>query len=93
MKIRIDGFIVYTKYPWEDKPTYSLQSSDPSEYLGEYSAVMMKETFDLEVPATFDMRPGQIAALKAQKEKAQAEFSKRVMEIDAKINELLAIEA
>jgi hypothetical protein len=93
MKIRVEGFVVYTKYPWEDKPTYGIHAHDPSEYLGEHSAVMMKETFELEVPAVFDMRPGQIAALKAQKEKAQAEFAKRVIEIDAKINELLALEA
>jgi hypothetical protein len=93
MKITIKGYIVQINYPWEKSPKYRLSSSGNVEYLSEYEALVMEHIFDVEVPDNFDPRPGQIAALKAQREKAQADFSKRVMEIDAKINELLAIEA
>ena len=93
MNIRIDGYITYTKYAWDNKPTYSFYSFDPTEHAGTETVVLMQHSFYVEVPEDFDPRPGQIAALKAKREKAQADFSKTVMEIDARINELLALEA
>ena len=93
MNIRIDGYITYTKYSWEDKPEYNFYTFDPTDHIGGETVVLMKHSFYVEVPDNFDPRPGQIAALKAKREKAQADFSKTVMEIDARINELLALEA
>ena len=46
-----------------------------------------------DIPDDFDPRPGFVEQLKQEKEKLRAEFSKRVMEIDEKINSLLAITA
>jgi len=60
---------------------------------GTETVVLMEHSFYVEVPDNFDPRPGQVAALKAKKEKVQAEFSKRVMELDEQINSLLALEA
>jgi len=93
MNIRIDGYITYTKYAWDDKPTYSFYTFDPTEHMGTETVVLMEHSFYVEVPDNFDPRPGQVAALKAKKEKVQAEFSKRVMELDEQINSLLALEA
>jgi hypothetical protein len=93
MNIRIDGYITYTKYAWEDEALYNFYCFDPTGHIGDDAVVLMQHSFYVEVPDNFDPRPGQIAALKAKREKAQADFSKCVMEIDAKINELLAIEA
>ena len=93
MKVKIKGYVTHTKYKWEDKPHYSFYGFDPSDHLGDDSVVVMQHEVEIEIPDDFDPRPGQIAALKAQKERAQAEFAKRVTEIDEKINSLLAIEA
>lgn len=90
MKVTIKGHITHTKYSWDDKPTYSFYPFDASD---EHTVNVMEHEFEVEVPENFDPRPGKIAALKEKKEKVQAEFSKRVMEIDDQINSLLAIAA
>ena len=55
--------------------------------------VFVKEhTTTVEVPDDFDPRPQQVAALEAEKQKARAEFQKRITEIDRQIQSLLAIE-
>jgi len=90
MKVTIKGHITHTKYPWDDKPTYSFYPFDAAD---ENTVNVMEHEFEVEVPDNFDPRPGKIAALKEKKEKVQAEFSKRVMELDERINSLLALEA
>lgn len=93
MKVKIKGYVTHTKYKWDEAPQYTFHGFDPSDYLGDESVVVMQHEIEIEIPDDFDPRPGQIAALKAQKERAQAEFAKRVTEIDEKINSLLALEA
>lgn len=90
MKVTIKGHITHTKYAWDDKATYSFYTFDASD---ENTVNVMEHEFEVEVPDNFDPRPGKIAALKEKKEKVQAEFSKRVMELDEQINSLLALEA
>jgi hypothetical protein len=90
MKVTIKGHITHTKYAWDDEATFSFYTFDASD---EHTVNVMEYEFEVEVPDDFDPRPGKIAALKEKKEKAQAEFSKRVMELDEKINSLLAIAA
>ena len=90
MKVSIKGYVTYSE-TWDNRPSYSFYTFDPTDYSN--LIIVMEHTFEVEVPDNFDPRPGQIAALKAQKEKVQAEFSKRVMELDEQINSLLAIEA
>lgn len=93
MKVTIKGYITYRKYSWDEKPTYTVYGFDPTNYIDADEVLLMEHDFEVEVPDNFDPRPGQIAALKAKKEKVQAEFSQRVKEIDEKINSLLALEA
>lgn len=92
MNIRIDGFITYEKSPWDESPRYSFYSFDPTTYNPDM-VIVMEHSFYVEVPDDFDPRPGQVAALKAKKEKVQAEFAAKVKEIDDQINSLLAIAA
>ena len=48
--------------------------------------------FCVEVPADFDPRPQQIKALEAKREELHATFAAAVLEIDRRINSLLALE-
>ena len=60
--------------------------------LGTSNIPVCEVTITFDVPADFDHRGPQIAALKAEKEKISAEFAERVTQIDRQINSLLAIE-
>lgn len=92
MKVTIKGYVTCTQYGWDDKPTFSFYGFDPTGY--DTSTVkVMEHEFEVEVPDDFDPRPGQVAALKAQKEQIQAEFAAKVKQIDDQINSLLAIAA
>jgi hypothetical protein len=92
MKITIDGYVAYTKYAWDDKPTYSFFTFDPTVGGGDW-VIVMNHSFEVEIPDNFDPRPGQVANLKTKKEKIQAEMTERITTIDKAINSLLAIEA
>jgi hypothetical protein len=92
MKVTIKGYITCQQYAWDDKPTFSFYGFDPTGYDSSTVKVMEHE-FEVEVPDNFDPRPGQVAALEAKKEEMRAEFSKRVKDIDDKINSLMAITA
>jgi hypothetical protein len=91
MKVTIKGYVTYSDPVWTDEPAYSFYTFDPSEYSN--LVIVMQHSFEVEVPDDFDPRPGQIATLKAQKERVQAEFAKKLTDIDTQINRLLAIEA
>ena len=89
MKVTIKGFINYKKDDWFEWNDYHFNKYDMSEQ--GYVTVMPHE-IEIEVPDDFDPRPQQVAALEAEKQKARAEFQKRVTEIDRQIQSLLAIE-
>lgn len=89
MKVTIKGFIHYRQEAWTDSGAYSFMHCDMTDC--GYVNVMPHE-IEIEVPDDFDPRPQQVAALEAEKQKARAEFQKRVTEIDRKIQSLLAIE-
>lgn len=91
MKIQLEAFIGYEK-PWRaDDSGFRLYSFDPSHY-SSGTVLAARQMVEVEVPDNFDPRPQMVKALEAEKEKARADFSKRVMEIDKRINELMALE-
>lgn len=92
MKVTIKGYITCTQYAWDDKPSFSFYSFDPTGYDSSTVKVMEHE-FEVEVPDNFDPRPGQVAALEAKKKEIQAEFAAKVKQIEDQINSLLAIAA
>lgn len=49
-------------------------------------------TIEAEIPDDFDPRPGMVEALRKERQEAERAFAARVMEIDRRINSLLAIE-
>ena len=89
MKVTIKGFINYKNDGWYDGDDYHFNKYDMSEH--GYVTVMPHE-IEVEGPDDFDPRTKQVAALIAEKQKARADFLKRVTEIDRQIQSLLAIE-
>lgn len=53
---------------------------------------IMPFEFCVEIPADFDPRPQQIKALEAQRQELHGKFAAAVLEIDQRINSLLALE-
>lgn len=91
MKVQIKGYVCYDK-PWkEGDHGFRLLGFDPTGS-GIGDVLVREQMFEVEVPDNFDPRPQMVKDLEAEKEKARADFAKRVMEIDKRINELLALE-
>lgn len=91
MQVEISGYLVAKQYDWEDAPTFSFLGFDPEGQGLDY-VTLNPYSFVAEVPDNFDIRPHKIEMLRKDKEKLQAEFAKRVKELDDQINRLLAIE-
>ena len=89
MKVTIKGFIQCLNGGWSGGYGFNFFSCDmtPHGYIN-----VMPHEIEIEIPDDFDPRPQQVAALEAEKQKARAEFQKRVTEIDRQIQSLLAIE-
>ena len=93
MKVIIKGFIHCCNDGWSDGYGYGFRFHFFSCDMGEHGYInVMPHEIEIEVPDDFDPRPQQVAALEAEKQKARAEFQKRVTEIDRQIQSLLAIE-
>jgi len=91
MKIKTTAHVHYQKYAWQEKGEYRLASfklDDSAErtYVGE-------QEIEIDIPEDYDPRAQQIAALEALKQKVMADYHKSVMEINDRINKLLALEA
>jgi N-acetyl-anhydromuramyl-L-alanine amidase AmpD len=91
MKIKTIAHIHFQKYSWEEKGEYrvasfKLDDNENRTYVGE-------QEIEIEVPENYDPRAQQIAALEALKQKVMADYHKSVMEINDRINKLLALEA
>ena len=93
MLIELKGFVFCRLYG--GKPEFEMLPWDCRTWTEDAQSglVFVKEhTTTVEVPDDFDPRPQQVAALEAEKQKARAEFQKRITEIDRQIQSLLAIE-
>lgn len=91
MKIKTMAHVHYQKYAWQEKGEYRLASfklDDSAErtHVGE-------QEIEIDIPDDYDPRAQQIAALEALKQKVMADYHKSVMEINDRINKLLALEA
>lgn len=91
MNIKIMAHVHYQKYAWQEKGEYRLASfklDDSAErtYVGE-------QEIEIDIPEDYDPRAQQVAALEKQKQKVMADYHKSVMEINERINKLLALEA
>lgn len=95
MKHTIKGHLYWQMNQYMKEPAivfmeYDLRNWDPADRDGR--VWISAHSFEVEVPDDFDPRPEQIAALKAEKTRLNAEFSAKVTEIDRRISKLQAIE-
>jgi hypothetical protein len=91
MKIKIEGAVYFrTVKAYSGDADYFFMAGEPSAWSG--GKVIAPYTIEVEAPADFDPRALEIAALQAKRKKAHDAFAAAVMEIDQRINSLLAIE-
>ena len=88
----IKGYITSTQYSLHGKADIDFRTYKPIAEYSPNTVVVSEHEFEVEVPDNFDPRPAMVESLEEQKRLAQAEFSKKVMEIDQRIQSLLAIE-
>ena len=88
MKKQINGFILLrpdaseeTKFTW-----------GCCEMAGYGYVTVMPHSIEVDIPDDFDPRNAQVEMLKAEKQKAMADFQALVTSIDRKISELTALE-
>jgi len=93
MNIDMKGFVFcrliggkpeFELLPWDCR-TWESGAADDRVFVKEHVSTV-------EVPDDFDPRPQKVKMLEAEKQKARAEFQKRITEIDRQIHSLLAIE-
>lgn len=89
MKTQINGFILLcpdasekTKFTWVR-----------CEMAGYGYVTVMPHSIEVDIPDDFDPRNAQVEMLKAEKQKAMADFQALVTSIDRKISELTCLEA
>lgn len=85
--IEIKGQI-YARRNWQDQLEFGFYDFD----IGSDWFPVCDHKIVTEIPAGFDPRLAQVAALQAQLEKLRAEFTKRVTEINEQIQSITAIE-
>jgi hypothetical protein len=73
-------FEEYDRRSWAKEP-----NEKPYVWIREHTA-------EFEVPEEFDPRPAIVADLEAEKVRMRAEFAAKVVEIDKRISQLLALE-
>ncbi|KVP76890.1 hypothetical protein WM08_14970 [Burkholderia ubonensis] len=90
MKVTIKGFI-FAEPNIAGNLVYTFAEYDRSQLVS--NVVKVREhSFEVEVPDNFDPRAALIANLEREKKKLQAEFNARVVELNGRIQSLLAIE-
>lgn len=90
MQITIKGWVVFGMFDWQKRPEYSFFDFKPN---GKTHVPIAEHTITVDAPDDFDPRPQMVANLEEQKRSIEAEFHKRVTELNAQIQSLLAIEA
>ena len=90
MKIKANVYVHFQKYEWEEKGSYQVYSFKAND--DDTRTFVCEQEIEIEVPDNYDPTAQQIAALEAQKAKAMSDFNKTVMNINARISQLSALE-
>lgn len=101
MKVTIHVFIVaeqasrwnLEKQQYEKEIVYKAWPCDISKNAESDSVLATEIDIEVEVPDGFDIRSGLVENLEREKQRIGAEYQKRVTELNAQIQSLLAIEA
>jgi len=95
MKRTITGYITAKPIKYgKDKGQFEVSFSTykPSPTYSPDVVAICEHSFEVDVPDSFDPRPGLVANLEEHKRQVRAEFAAKVKEIDEQIQSLLAIE-
>jgi hypothetical protein len=90
MKITTKVYVHFQKYEWEDEGSYQVYSFKANDDADR--TFICEQEVEIEVPDDYDPTAQRIAALEAQKEKAMSEYNQTVMDINARISKLQALE-
>lgn len=85
---RLPAYVLYSE-DYKGNPQYILSNCEMKS-IG-YVTVCEQE-LDIEIPDDFDPRKLQVEALREEKQRINAEFSRRCTQIDEQINRLTALE-
>lgn len=94
-RIEERGWICMEQWSWDKEPHYMFRPGEkPAAQHDDLvsRAPVVEHTLVFDMPADFDPRPGQIAALEERKREITAKFQATVTEINRRISELQAIE-
>jgi hypothetical protein len=90
MKQTIRMYVYFSKCAWETTgnwEVYSFHTADTEDL-----TYVCEQDIEFDVPANYDPTAQKIAALQAEKEKAQEDFIKSIQKIDIRISKLQALE-
>jgi hypothetical protein len=90
MKIKTTIYIHFQKYIWQDKGDYQVFSFKAND--DENRTFICEQEIEILLPDHYDPTAQKIAALESQKEKAMSEYNDTVLEINARISKLQALE-
>ena len=90
MKIKAKVYVHFQKYEWEDEGTYQVYSFKAND--DDTRTFVCEQEIEIEVPDNYDPTAQMIAALQAKKEKAMSDYNNTVMNINARISKLQALE-
>lgn len=79
------GEVVYKFDPYDRRNWEKRHDEEPYVWVREH-------TVEFDVPDTFDPRPAMVADLEETKVRLRADFAAKVVEIDRRISQLLALE-
>lgn len=88
--MKLTAHIHYVKYSWETEGQFYLYGTKLKD--SENCTYVCSQEVEIDVPADYDPRAQQIAALEKQKQKVMADFQKMVTDINEKISKLQALE-
>ena len=90
MKIKTTVYVHFQKFEWENEGTYQIFSFKASD--DDTRTFVCEQEIEVEIPDNYDPTAQKIAALEAQKAKAMSDFNNTVMNINARISQLSALE-
>jgi hypothetical protein len=91
MNVTLKGFIHAEKEPWDEKVKYAIYPFN-MQGTSRNTVLIRQQDIEVEVPDDFDIRPGLVDGLEKEKQRVTAEFQARLTELNAQIQNLLAIE-
>lgn len=91
MLVKIEGFITYTKYEWQAKPTIGFQTYKP--HTGSETYIIHPHDFEVEVDEDWDPVNAKLKDLYIQRKEEEDRHAVKMKGIEDEIANLLALPA